>query len=211
MGNSYNASAPRVDSSHGDMKIPTAPRALRNGEIPTAPAAMRNAKSNKDYDMGPPPPPKPTSFSKEDSKSEKRSAEEEAEALLIRQRYMGADQTSNFSAKKKRRRTTERKFNFEWSVDEDTSGDYNPLYQTRAEANFFGRGRLAGFGDDVADSVTRKYVKALEDQDQEAGVVRAREILEMERRRKEESSRNAIDKHWSEKKLELMRERDWRS
>lgn len=171
---------------------------------------MRNAQSNKDYDMGPPPPPKPTSLSKEDSKSEKRSAEEEAEALLIRQRYMGADQTSNFSAKKKRRRTTERKFNFEWSVDEDTSGDYNPLYQTRAEANFFGRGRLAGFGDDVADSVTRKYVKALEDQDRDAGVVRAREILEMERRRKEESSRNAIDKHWSEKKLELMRERDWR-
>ncbi|OXV11361.1 hypothetical protein Egran_00878 [Elaphomyces granulatus] len=209
--NSYSAPAPRFNGSNGDMKaIPTAPRALRNGEIPTAPAAMRNAQSNKDYDMAPPPPPKPNSFRKEDSKSEKRSAEEEAEALLIRQRYMGADQTSNFSAKKKRRRTTERKFNFEWSVDEDTSGDYNPLYQNRAEANFFGRGRLAGFGDDVADSVTRKYVKALEDQDREAGVVRAREILEMERRRKEESSRNAIDKHWSEKKLELMRERDWR-
>jgi ATP-dependent RNA helicase DDX23/PRP28 len=123
---------------------------------------------------------------------------------------MGADQTSSFSAKKKRRRTTERKFNFEWSVDEDTSGDYNPIYQNRAEANFFGRGRLAGFGDDVADNVTRKYVRALEDRDREAGSARGREVLEMERRRKEESSRNAIDKHWSEKKLELMRERDWR-
>ncbi|KAL1964611.1 hypothetical protein VTN77DRAFT_6785 [Rasamsonia byssochlamydoides] len=195
----------------GDAKpIPTGPRALRNGEIPTAPAAMRNAQPNKDYDMTPPPPPKPIAFGKEDSKGEKRSAEEEAEAALIRQRYMGADQTSSFSAKKKRKRTTERKFNFEWSAEEDTSGDYNPLYQNRAEANFFGRGRLAGFGDDVADTLTQKYVKALEDRDREAGSIRAREILEMERRRKEESSRNAIDKHWSEKRLDQMRERDWR-
>jgi len=40
--------------------------------------------------------------------------------------------------------------------------------------------------------------------------MRAKEILEMERRRREEGSRNQIDKHWSEKKLEHMRERDWR-
>lgn len=32
----------------------------------------------------------------------------------------------------------------------------------------------------------------------------------MERRRREEGGRNGIDKHWSEKKLEHMRERDWR-
>jgi len=32
----------------------------------------------------------------------------------------------------------------------------------------------------------------------------------MERKRKEESGRMSIDKHWSEKKLEHMRERDWR-
>lgn len=198
-------------NANGDAKsIPTGPRALRNGEIPTAPAAMRKEQANKDYDMSPPQPPKPIAFGKEDSKGEKRSAEEEAEAALIRQRYMGADQTSSFSAKKKRKRTTERKFNFEWSVDEDTSGDYNPLYQNRQEANFYGRGRLAGFGDDVADNLTRRYAKALEDRDREAGSIRAREILEMERRRKEESSRNAIDKHWSEKRLDQMRERDWR-
>lgn len=172
---------------------------------------MRNAQQpNKDYDMQPPPPPKPLAFGPEDSKGEKRSAEEEEAQALIRQRYMGADQTSNFSAKKKRRRTTERKFNFEWSAEEDTSGDYNPLYQNRAEANFFGRGRLAGFGDDVADSVARRYAKALEDRDREAGSARAREILEMERRRREESSRAALDKHWSEKRLDQMRERDWR-
>jgi ATP-dependent RNA helicase DDX23/PRP28 len=186
--------------------IPTGPKALRQGEIPTGPAAMRPSQPNKGYGMAPPAPPKAA-----DSKGEKRPAPEDAQATLIRQRYMGAEQnTSTFSAKKKRRRTTERKFNFEWNTEEDTSPDYNPLYQNRAEANFFGRGRLAGFGDEVADSVARKYARALEDRDQEAGSARAQEIMEMERRRKEEGGRNSIDKHWSEKKLEHMRERDWR-
>lgn len=166
----------------------------------------------RNHDLSPPPAPKAMAFGPSDSKNEKRIAEEEAAAgaALNKHRYMGADQTSSFSAKKKRKRTTDRKFNFEWNAEEDTSGDYNPLYQYKHEANFFGRGRLAGFGQDVADSVARKYARALEDRDHEAGSVRAREILEMERRRKEESSRTQIDKHWSEKKLEHMRERDWR-
>jgi ATP-dependent RNA helicase DDX23/PRP28 len=146
------------------------------------------------------------------TKGEKRPATEEAQIALIRQRYMGADQNqSTFSAKKKRRRTTEKKFNFEWNTEEDTSPDYNPLYQARAEANFYGRGRLGGFADDLADGAARKYAKALEEQDHEAGSERARTMLEMERRRKEEGGgRNSLDKHWSEKKLEHMRERDWR-
>ncbi|KAL1959710.1 hypothetical protein VTO42DRAFT_1296 [Malbranchea cinnamomea] len=184
--------------------VPTKPRALRQ-DVPTAPAAMRA----KNSDMPPPPPPS-SSSNKNEKQGEKRPAPEEAEAALIRQRYMGADQTSSFSAKKKRRRTTERKFNFEWSADEDTSPDYNPLYQNRTEVSFFGRGRLAGFSDDAAGDAARRYARALEDRDREAGRIRAREILEMERRRKEESSRNGLDLHWSQKRLDQMRERDWR-
>lgn len=177
---------------------------------------MRNGPPNKGYDMAPPPAPKSMAFGLKDGKDGKGGKpvpEDEVvsvEAALVKERYMGADQTSNFSAKKKRKRTTDRKFNFEWNAEEDTSGDYNPLYQHRHEANFFGRGRLAGFGDDVADTVARKYARALEDRDHEAGGARAKEILEMERRRKEESTRSQLDKHWSEKKLDHMRERDWR-
>ncbi|KAI9879801.1 MAG: mRNA splicing protein prp28 [Pleopsidium flavum] len=198
---------------NGDRKsaIPTGPRALRQGEVPTGPAAMRSAQPNKGYDMAPPLPPKPSVNGPPVNKGEKRPAADEAQAALIRQRYMGADQNqSTFSAKKKRRRTTERKFNFEWNTEEDTSPDYNPLYQARAEANFYGRGRLGGFGEDLADGIARKYAKALEERDHEAGSARAREMMEMERRRKEEGGRNSLDKHWSEKKLEHMRERDWR-
>ncbi|PYH40504.1 mRNA splicing protein PRP28 [Aspergillus saccharolyticus JOP 1030-1] len=213
-------SVPSSESHYNgnSRSIPTGPRAMRNSsDAPNAPAAMRN---NKNYDLSPPPPPKAMSYSltsgagkhNKNRRSAVDDAEEEqaAQAALIKQRYMGADQTSNFSAKKKRKRTTDRKFNFEWNAEEDTSGDYNPLYKHRHEANFFGRGRLAGFGDDVADAVAKNYARALEDRDTEAGSIRAREILEMERRRREESTRNQLDKHWSEKKLEHMRERDWR-
>ncbi|KAL8952420.1 MAG: hypothetical protein Q9222_001655 [Ikaeria aurantiellina] len=194
--------------------IPTGPRALRNGEIPTGPAAMRNsqpAQPNKGYDMTPPSPPRPTVNGITNTKDAKRAAVEDAQHNLIRQRYMGADQNqSTFSAKKKRRRTTEKKFNFEWNAEEDTSPDYNPLYQARAEANFYGRGHLGGFAEDVADGVARKYARALEERDRESGTARAKEMIEMERRRREEGGRGSLDKHWSEKRLELMRERDWR-
>ncbi|KAA8648938.1 hypothetical protein EYZ11_002395 [Aspergillus tanneri] len=192
------------DGLNGDSRfIPTGPRAMRSSDAPTAPAAMRNSfHLHKNSDKLQP-----------KSKGALGSIDEEeaaAQAALVKQRYMGADQTSNFSAKKKRKRTTDRKFNFEWNAEEDTSGDYNPLYQHRHETKFFGRGRLAGYGDDVAEQMAKKYARALEDQDREAGGIRAREILEMERRRREESARNQLDKHWSEKKLEHMRERDWR-
>jgi ATP-dependent RNA helicase DDX23/PRP28 len=195
--------------------IPTGPRAFRQSDVPTGPAAMRSKEPNKGYDMAPPEPPRSTAFSATDSKSQRRSADEDKSEkmheALIKQRYMGADQNvSTFSANKKRRRTTEKKFNFEWNTEEDTSPDYNPIYNKRSETNFFGRGRLAGFDDTAADAAARKYAAALEDRDREAGSARAKEIMEMERRRREEGGRTAIDKHWSEKKLEHMRERDWR-
>ncbi|MCJ1245154.1 mRNA splicing protein prp28 [Trapelia coarctata] len=210
-GHVDHSSSSAYNNGPGRPTIPTGPRALRAGEIPTGPAAMRASLLSKSYDMAPPPPPKPIANGTSTAKGEKRPATEEAQAALIRQRYMGAEQNqSTFSAKKKRRRTTEKKFNFEWNTEEDTSPDYNPLYQARAEANFYGRGRLGGFADDLADGVARKYARALEERDPEAGGVRAREMLEMERRRKEDGGRNSLDKHWSEKKLEHMRERDWR-
>ena len=196
------------------LSIPTGPRALRTGEIPTGPAAMRASQPvppNRGYDMAPPPPPKSNTNGASASKEAKRPAIEEAQQGLIRQRYMGAEQNqSTFSAKKKRRRTTEKKFNFEWNAEEDTSPDYNPLYQARAEANFYGRGHLGGFAEDFADGAARKYAQALQERDRESGSARAKEMMEMERKRREEGGRSSLDKHWSEKKLEHMRERDWR-
>ncbi|KAF7877578.1 hypothetical protein EAF04_001253 [Stromatinia cepivora] len=201
---SYQQDNGRRDSSF----VPTGPRAMRNSQ-------QNRSTSDKPNDMEPPSKPaKPATAAAGTSKAsvagEKRPANaEDLQAALIRTRYMGAETNqSTFSAKKKRRRTTEKKFNFEWNAEEDTSPDYNPIYQNRAEAGLYGRGRLAGFAED--EGATLKYAKALEERDMEAGSARAREIVEMERRRKEDAGRNSLDKHWSEKKLEHMRERDWR-
>ncbi|KAI1005598.1 Pre-mRNA-splicing ATP-dependent RNA helicase [Podosphaera aphanis] len=200
-------------SSHFNTQfIPTGPRSMKNGGHSSNYPGERGGHSNRRGDMGPPTKPAP-STGKASLAGEKRPANgDDTQAALIRTRYMGAETNqSTFSAKKKRRRTTEKKFNFEWNAEEDTSPDYNPIYSTRAEAGFYGRGRLGGFGEDLSESGALKYAKALEERDAEAGSARAKELLEMERRRKEDSAgRSSLDKHWSEKKLEHMRERDWR-
>lgn len=116
---------------------------------------------------------------------------------------------SKFSALKKRKRTTEKKFNFEWDADEDTTKNANDLYQSRQEANFFGRGKL-GCADPGDMTAAIAYAKSLEQLDPENGKARAQQYLEMERMRRERNARLGIDKHWSEKELQHMRERDWR-
>jgi ATP-dependent RNA helicase DDX23/PRP28 len=191
-------------NSGGRNSVPTGPRSMRNGsgEVPTGPASMR-PQGGRGRDMAPPPAKSAASGSKT---GDKRSQPEDKETELIRQRYMGAEQAeSKFSAKKKRRRTTEKKFNFEWNVEEDTSVDHNPIYTSQLEANFYGRGHLGGM-----DADSKKYAKAIEARDPSAGSTRAQEMLDMDRQRKESSRRTALDKHWSEKALKDMRERDWR-
>ena len=196
--NGHASNGMRNGTQNGTSSIPTGPRSMRHE---TANGPSRDGPRSKD--MAPPPVP--------DKKAGKRPPPEDAEAAMIRNRYMGAEQNqSTFSAKKKRKRTTEKKFNFEWNEEEDTSYDYNPIYQQKAEANFFGRGKLGGFTEDMTERSTQQFIEAMIERDPESGRARAEAILEMERRRKEEGNRAQLDKHWSEKKLEHMRERDWR-
>ncbi|KAH8726208.1 P-loop containing nucleoside triphosphate hydrolase protein [Phaeosphaeriaceae sp. PMI808] len=197
-GASSNGHKSSKGSQDGPSSIPTGPRAMRP-DVPTGPSS----RQHRNGDMAPPPVP--------EARPGKRPPPEDTEAALIRQRYMGAEQNqSTFSAKKKRKRTTEKKFNFEWNEEEDTSYDYNPIYQQKAEAGFFGRGRLGGFTDEITEQGIQKFIEAMIERDPVSGRDRAERILDMERRRKEEGSRAQLDKHWSEKKLEHMRERDWR-
>ncbi|EGX50323.1 hypothetical protein AOL_s00076g87 [Orbilia oligospora ATCC 24927] len=191
---------------NGPRHPPSGPRSHRERERergdhrdpPTGPASMRNEK----FPMAPPPPPP----SKSSQADRKRDAEEDAEAKVIRLRYMGADLDSNSLNKKKRRKTSERKFTFEWGAEEDTSQDYNPIYANRSEAKFFGRGRLGGFAE--TDRSTKQYAAALESRGDAEERRRARELVEMDRKKRENLSWS--DKHWSEKPLDMMKERDWR-
>ncbi|KAK5076844.1 mRNA splicing protein prp28 [Lithohypha guttulata] len=206
-----------IDVKEDRAPVPSGPRSQRNGGPPTGPSSMRSRDGpNRGYDMSPPPAPKPIAFGTSDSKEsrgQKRKVDDEdSQAELLRKRYMGqATNVSKFSAQKKRNRTTDKKFNFEWNTEEDTTPDYDPLYRTRADVGLgFGRGRVAGYDDTKAEEAAKKYAAAIAARDKEAGNTRAQEILDMERRRREEGSRTAIDKHWSEKRLDQMRERDWR-
>ncbi|KAI5862097.1 DEAD-domain-containing protein [Durotheca rogersii] len=204
---SRSVSGPGPDRRHPDRNRDRD----RGPVVPTGPRAMRQANNDRrdanSYEHGD----RREKGNKKASAGEKRPAPEEAEAALIRARYMGPEMNqSTFSAKKKRRRTTEKKFNFEWDAEEDTSQDHNPIYAERAEPTFFGRGRLAGFGDDMTEENARKYAMSLVERDRENGTARAQELLEMMQRAKERANRNGLGKHWSEKKLEDMRERDWR-
>ena len=212
-GHSTPDSRMEIDPPDYQKSVPSGPRSQRNGGPPSGPSAMRSRDSHRNHDLSPPPPPKPIAFGSSDSKGHKRTADDEAaQAELKKRRYMGQDtNVSRFSAQKKRNRTTDKKFNFDWNAEEDTTPDYDPLYRKRAEVNLgYGRGRLAGYDDTEAEKAAQKYAEAIKLRDHEGGSTRALEILEMERRRREEGSRTAIDKHWSEKSLTQMRERDWR-
>uniref|UniRef100_A0A2K5R3P2 RNA helicase n=1 Tax=Cebus imitator TaxID=2715852 RepID=A0A2K5R3P2_CEBIM len=86
---------------------------------------------------------------------------------------------------KKRRRTrhlNDRKFVFEWDASEDTSIDYNPLYKERHQVQLLGR--------------------TLEEKEQEEARLR--------KLRKKEAKQRWDDRHWSQKKLDEMTDRDWR-
>ncbi|XP_040197123.1 probable ATP-dependent RNA helicase DDX23 [Rana temporaria] len=126
------------------------------------------------------------------------------ELQAIKERYLGGI--------KKRRRTrhlNDRKFVFEWDASEDTSIDYNPLYKERHHVQLLGRGFIAGIdlkqqkreqSQFYGDLMERR--RTLEEKEQEE--VRLRKV------RKKEAKQRWDDRHWSQKKLDEMTDRDWR-
>ncbi|CAI2178172.1 5344_t:CDS:10 [Funneliformis geosporum] len=121
-------------------------------------------------------------------KSDKSDVNSEAEKLddkelqAIRERYMGGERK-----KRKIRKMNEKKFVFDWDAGEDTSQDFNPLYANKHNAQMFGRGHFAGI--DIKE----------QKRDQRMEIDRRKELKTM-----------WDDRHWSEKPLTEMKERDWR-
>ncbi|QQP41574.1 Uncharacterized protein FKW44_015993, partial [Caligus rogercresseyi] len=74
---------------------------------------------------------------REPEDSEKKRKDEEK--IAIKDRYLGV-----VRKKKRIRRLNDRKFVFDWDTGEDTSSDYNPLYNDRHNIQFFGRGGIGG-------------------------------------------------------------------
>jgi ATP-dependent RNA helicase DDX23/PRP28 len=201
-----NGSSRHNDSTNGSSRVPTGPKAMN----------QENGRDRDGYrDQG-----RGRGRGREGRKGDKQAADkqsaEDIEATLLRSRYLGpqVNQQSNFSAKKKRMRTTEKKFNFEWDADEDTSRDNDPLY-TRQVVNH--NGSFAGVGgefDDEAEERARKRARMIEQRDPENGKERAKGIMEdffrARDKARQRADRTGLGKRWSEKSLEDMRERDWR-
>ncbi|CAF1260295.1 unnamed protein product [Rotaria sp. Silwood1] len=119
-------------------------------------------------------------------RSSSSSADEEREEAAVKERYLGI-------VKKERKvhRLNDRKFVFDWNENEDTAVDYNPIYKEKHPIQSFGRGR-------TVDIDTDKQ----EEEDRVASPL-------LSYREKDENNRYD-ERHWSEKNLEEMTERDWR-
>ncbi|KAM6153288.1 putative ATP-dependent RNA helicase DDX23 isoform 2-T2 [Erethizon dorsatum] len=126
------------------------------------------------------------------------------ELHAIKERYLGGI--------KKRRRTrhlNDRKFVFEWDASEDTSIDYNPLYKERHQVQLLGRGFIAGIDLKQQKREQSRFYgdlmekrRTLEEKEQEEARLR--------KLRKKEAKQRWDDRHWSQKKLDEMTDRDWR-
>lgn len=126
------------------------------------------------------------------------------ELQAIKERYLGGI--------KKRRRTrhlNDRKFVFEWDASEDTSIDYNPLYKERHHVQLLGRGFIAGIDLKQQKREQSRFYgdlmekrRTLEEKEQEE--------VRLKKLRKKEAKQRWDDRHWSQKKLDEMTDRDWR-
>ncbi|XP_056091284.1 probable ATP-dependent RNA helicase DDX23 [Rhinichthys klamathensis goyatoka] len=126
------------------------------------------------------------------------------ELQAIKERYLGG--------MKKRRRTrhlNDRKFVFEWDASEDTSTDYNPIYKEKHQVQLYGRGFIAGIDLKQQKRDQSRFYgdlmekrRTLEEKEQEE--VRLKKV------RKKEAKQRWDDRHWSQKKLDEMTDRDWR-
>ncbi len=111
--------------------------------------------------------------------------------------------------KKKIRRLNDRKFVFDWDGTDDTSVDYNNLYKTRHEVQFYGRGHVAGI--DIKQQKrdqSKFYGELLEKrrtQDE-----KTQESSRLQKLASKEAKTKWDERHWSEKPLAEMTDRDWR-
>ncbi|CAO3620935.1 unnamed protein product [Mucor fragilis] len=128
----------------------------------------------------------------------------EKEKQAIRERYFGGERK-----KRKIRRMNERKFVFDWDAGEDTSYDFNPLYANKHNAQMFGRGHLAGIDSkDQKKQQSEFYDRLLKERRTTEEVERAMALKQMSI--KKEAKTKWDERHWTEKPLDQMKERDWR-
>ncbi|KAJ3083406.1 DEAD (Asp-Glu-Ala-Asp) box polypeptide 23, partial [Rhizoclosmatium hyalinum] len=170
----------RRDNYDRDRRDPYDRRDNRNSSTATDPKAGEVRKKSTIEEMG------------------------DKELQAIRERYMGAEKK-----KRKIRKMNEKKFVFDWNADEDTAVDINPIYANRHDVQLFGRGQIAGI--DPREQKQKRsefYDRLLIERRTEEEIERQKELAEIEKRKDKKTAWD--DRHWSEKPLTEMKERDWR-
>jgi ATP-dependent RNA helicase DDX23/PRP28 len=107
------------------------------------------------------------------------------------------------------RRLNDRKFVFDWDAGEDTSVDYNNLYKARHELQFFGRGHVAGIDIKQQKRDQSKFYGDLLEKRRTVDE-KAQEGTRLLKIAKKEAKTKWDERHWSEKPLDEMTDRDWR-
>ncbi len=170
------------DRRSGYSNVPTEPRAER-AKASANPSAPSSAGPQSLPASNPSTPGPDATFT---------PAMTEEDLAALRSRYLGVDKK-----KRKIRKMNERKFVFDWDEQEDTfSADpsANIGGQRQGAQVMFGRGHIAGMDDGGGGRTGNKSDTQLADA--------------MERRKA--AKHGYDDRHWSEKALDEMKERDWR-
>ncbi|KAJ8545067.1 hypothetical protein K7X08_017650 [Anisodus acutangulus] len=139
--------------------------------------------------------------------------EREKELDAIKEQYLGSKKP-----KKRVIKPSEKfRFSFDWENTEDTSRDMNALYQNPHEARLlFGRGFRAGMDRREQKKLAAKNERELRDEIRKKDGVEESAIEAAALKKKEldadmyDTFDMRVDRHWSDKKLEEMTERDWR-
>ncbi|KAI0780803.1 DEAD-domain-containing protein [Trametes elegans] len=189
---------PQDDSRGGGsyQGVPTGPRAERGKGAPSGPGHSSATPSSS---MPPPPVPPGAGGTNRNSLTEDSESYappmNDDDLTAIRSRYLGVGQK-----KKKPRKMNDRKFVFDWDEQDDTYNADTPAAigsQRQGGGVMFGRGHIAGMDDGGGAIVPGRKGGD--------GMVLADPL---ERRR---AAKAGLDeRHWSEKSLEEMKERDWR-
>ena len=171
------------DRRSGYSNVPTEPRAERAKVVASssAPSLGGGPQSHPASNSSTPGP--DTTFT---------PAMTEEDLVALRSRYLGVDKK-----KRKIRKMNERKFVFDWDEQEDTFSvdpSANIGIQRQGAQVMFGRGHIAGMDDGGGARTGSKSDTQLADA--------------MERRKA--AKHGYDDRHWTEKALDEMKERDWR-
>ncbi|XP_028967968.1 probable ATP-dependent RNA helicase DDX23 [Galendromus occidentalis] len=126
------------------------------------------------------------------------------EQEAIKDRYLGM-----MKKKRRIRKLNDKKFVFDWDPSEDTSNDYNPLYKDRHTIQLFGRGHIAGIDINQQKKEQSKFYGDLLES-RRTNQEKEQEQARLQKLKNREEKQRWDDRHWSQKDLAEMTERDWR-